>query len=565
MKNIQHARQRQNRAFYVSFFICFYFNSLICMASERTTSESTGEDSLREVGSRRSSVSEEPSSSFSSPIEVRRDRSTSLSPDTLRKSQQRHSLTFKHKKLSRGSSKQRKSHDSSDYDDDTLKDEEGRWRNIFLGMVVNSLQDRDFCTQNAKLISICYPLFTNEKSFFPLLLAFKERHPQKIKLILEQLGLALYPNGADNIIAVISEFDELKRGLVTSPIFGINFLKMLVVEPTTLKYPTQFSRIDVGDHTFDVSKFSEDLTLRDVILFKNISLSDIKSHLENEGSIPASIENLRKSFDRTAHWIVLQIVSQKEDEKRKTVIENFFSIGISLLEKNNFHGTMQVYSALSSARVKRLMSERALKSESWLKISEAMDPTQNYKMYREMLSGKQGTETCLPIYSVIHRDLIHAYEAIRSLSGTKGVGVKADKLEEMAGPIETFSICKMLPCSGSLGGEYFGLVCGFSEINEELLDVLSSLRQDWPILWNTLPRDFEQPKELKGWTPLYLASQFIKGGCKDQIEKMFDQGIHDGAGILEYLNDTKTGSQRDKLSQLGLNEQMASTIISANF
>src|SRR5204862_5864711 len=119
-------------------------------------------------------------------------------------------------------------------------------------------------------------------------------------------------------------------------------------------------------------------------------------------------------FNRTAQWIAWQIVSEKDQDKRDNLIHLFLETGCLLLDNHNFHGAMQIATALVIPAVKRLIPESVTKDQNWKKFSPLTDPKDNYVLYRHLLSKFQTTPECLPIFAILSSDALHAYESFNA-------------------------------------------------------------------------------------------------------------------------------------------------------
>jgi len=321
---------------------------------------------------------------------------------------------------------------------------------------------------------------------------------------------------------------------------------VLSVEPNTVNW-----------HEIDPKDAAHKLSLIDLCLFQKVSCSDIIKHMKNQRDSPKPISILGDQFTRTANLISFQIVTAKTEEERKILISKFLLIGRFLFATHNFNGTMQIVMAFTNTAVRRLLSEKETSNNIWKTISSIAKPEKNFQSYRTLLMSNP---TCIPVFSLILNDVLHGYETFRLADQEQNKQAMAKTLCGIAETLMVFERCRTLPTPNSitehLNDPIVKSCLEFQHIDDEVLDVFSSLRKEW-----ILPIKLEST-ELKDWTPWYFASLLRVNGCQDYIESIFNRKIYSGMDIIKYMGNS---NQREKLAELGMNEDMINTIMSASF
>jgi hypothetical protein len=426
----------------------------------------------------------------------------------------------------------------------------------------------EILSEISKTLVYSYSFFTNEQYFFSELNKIKKIYPKEIQAFLKELVLAAFPNGIANLELGLSALNELKEGLIDDPVFNWRYLKnfssisisknfTILIEKDEFnqsKMPWwDFSTLieknesNTSKKSWDVDKFILAITTRDLDLFQAVELSDFRDFAENTKKLAKSMIDVSTHCNKTSEWITLQILSQKEQKERVALIKKFVSISYLLLKSNNFHGAMQIYSALNKDSVRPLIQEDLLNLVAYQHLFNAFDYKNNFINYRNFLfEAQKGKVFYLPIFELLTKDI----EIVSSQSIPQS-------LRPIAKAMETFSICRAKSLSNLPDESYLKFVCGFEKIHAEILDVFYNLRnkKQMDVVSHSLINLIE-------WTPMTFASFLENNGCAAQIEDIFKSGICEGKDIINFLRNVPVEQRPEKLSQLGLNEEIVKVLIS---
>jgi len=139
-------------------------------------------------------------------------------------------------------------------------------------------------------------------------------------------------------------------------------------------------------------EIARQMTINDFEEFKKITPLEYTSKLWSAIDKQSHIGTLVKNFNKMTFWVATEIILAKDD-KRSLTVQRFIEVMENLKELNNFHGIMIMYSALNLGCVRifeQLWKELPPKHLASMKtIATLMDPSQNYKNYREALKNAQ--------------------------------------------------------------------------------------------------------------------------------------------------------------------------------
>ncbi len=404
-----------------------------------------------------------------------------------------------------------------------------------------------------------YPIFTNESNIFSLLEDVKQFFPLRVTAFLTELSLNAFPNGIENLLKVKEELESLQEGLPYMPMLTVSFLSQISMDIPEKINPDEKVNFLVDVEGSKISefilKFEKAHRDRDARLLRGISISDIRSFLKNQSCSPKSIQEASEYFNETVDWISWNILRQKTTDFRNKLIRAFCFLGHNYIEECNFHGVMQIASVLSKSCISRLIPD-TLHDENYSKIMDFVKPNDNFKNYKDALleSYKKHKSHILPILPVIMADIVHSYEVYRTsldfFSMKQG-------LVELSSSIKDLSMCRVIPCSNPIPPEFY-FVWEFEKINEDILDVMSSLRFEWPILVSKKI----SPQELAKWDVTHLYNVLKK--CNDLylLEELLVKGITNGDQLSSYILSSTTKSKEEMLIDMGFNDSARSTILS---
>mmetsp|Transcript_17679 Transcript_17679/g.26314 ORF Transcript_17679/g.26314 Transcript_17679/m.26314 type:complete len:813 (-) Transcript_17679:8-2446(-) len=96
-------------------------------------------------------------------------------------------------------------------------------------------------------------------------------------------------------------------------------------------------------------------------------------------------------FNRASYWAASEVVLQKRPKECAKAITHLILTMEELLDMNNFHSLMALFSGLSMTPVSRLKQSWALVKPKmmaiWNRCEEVLDPSKNFAKYRERLAS----------------------------------------------------------------------------------------------------------------------------------------------------------------------------------
>jgi hypothetical protein len=126
----------------------------------------------------------------------------------------------------------------------------------------------------------------------------------------------------------------------------------------------------------------------------------------NSNSKNNNIDQLITRFNNISYWVATEIVSRKDLQEQKLVLEKIIRVAKRLEALNNFDSLLAVLSGLSNPAVFRLtqlwneISDRSLKD--FKSLEELMSPANNFKNYNEELMSRK--PPILPYLGLFLRD-----------------------------------------------------------------------------------------------------------------------------------------------------------------
>jgi len=139
-------------------------------------------------------------------------------------------------------------------------------------------------------------------------------------------------------------------------------------------------------------EIAKHLTAIDWKYFRKIKTKELIkkawSHVDKETQSP-NLVKLIETFNKTANWIVLEILTTGNPKLRVKVLERFIEVLKALKTMQNFHGVFVLYSALTMQCLQTLKSVWDAVSAKHISIvrevEQLIDPRSNFKSYRNFI------------------------------------------------------------------------------------------------------------------------------------------------------------------------------------
>lgn len=128
-----------------------------------------------------------------------------------------------------------------------------------------------------------------------------------------------------------------------------------------------------------------------------------------------NIEAYVEWFNRLSYLIATEILRHERSRDRAAVLEFLLELGKECKAQHNFNSLMAIISAFNMTAVRRL-------KKTWSKLSSkqmtdleqlewALDPSCNFKNYRDELSEKMDREAVVPFFSLLVKDIYFINES----------------------------------------------------------------------------------------------------------------------------------------------------------
>eukprot|EP01130_Rhizamoeba_saxonica_P015225 TRINITY_DN6790_c0_g1_i7.p1 TRINITY_DN6790_c0_g1~~TRINITY_DN6790_c0_g1_i7.p1 ORF type:complete len:375 (-),score=40.86 TRINITY_DN6790_c0_g1_i7:520-1644(-) len=149
------------------------------------------------------------------------------------------------------------------------------------------------------------------------------------------------------------------------------------------------------------------MTMKDDSLFKKI---EIKEYFDRGWNDPdTNLYKFIEHFNEVSFWIQTEIVKLPNVKDRSLAIGIFIDIAMELKQLRNYHGIMEVLSALSSLAVGRLKNSwKFLPSKSTANhraLEKLMNSRHSYSLYRQEIASIRSNTPALLFHGTIMQDL----------------------------------------------------------------------------------------------------------------------------------------------------------------
>lgn len=191
------------------------------------------------------------------------------------------------------------------------------------------------------------------------------------------------------------------------------------------KMPTQ-SDETVMDMVNNAAELAEQLTFAEQERFGMIDASEfVETFVESEGEASknrrklANIAAYIEWFNRLGGLVATEICRQNAKKKRVKVLEFWIETAVACKKHQNYNSMMAIVSALnmtSVTRMKKTWSSCKSKIENEFKsLVSLMDPTGNFKNYRASIAALTETDSCVPFFSLLIKDMYFINESAEAL------------------------------------------------------------------------------------------------------------------------------------------------------
>lgn len=422
-----------------------------------------------------------------------------------------------------------------------------------------------FLGDDIKLQQLVYlqPLFSDEKWLYSQLLTFVQENRNKyentVRKFLYYQAQAGYPNGSKNALAAGLELDALKAEAKHSPELDKAMLKQISASIDKRASKGLFraeGSLDKFDYmSLSAERIAKLFTIRDNFLVRDVTLQQIRNWADNSARGHAIIA-LGNHFDLTARFIAFTLVSAKEKPLRFALVEHWMDVGYELYRLRNYHGVMQILSAINRQSVMRLFgNEEKLYngiSKKILKKYEEYymlwDMSGDYSIHRQLIKAVPSEKPCLAPYPMVMHDLAMMLE---KLQGTRAEGeLDFEKLTSLVKLIKEIvdHRNKANYQFNDVDNEFklqLKLVSNLPNIENETLEEISSLVQEW-----NFARTDPKEKLLEEWDSSEFVFWLTNNGMKEFIEPLFALRIFTGKELIKFFENEKGYfSQLDVLRQ----------------
>ena len=433
----------------------------------------------------------------------------------------------------------------------------------------------EFLTDDMKLQQLIYlqPMFCTEKSlyirFLSLLKQDRARYESSILKFLYYQAQAGYPSGSKNVAVAGKELDALLNRLGQLPQLDKAITKGMI---SSINRQSRSSLAISTEHKdkFDymnvpAQRLAWLFTARDRRLLRAVTLKEIRIWADDNEKSNAIIA-LANHFNLTARFIAYSIVSEKNKKRRNAIIQHWIDVGYELYLLKNYHGVMQILTALNGPAVLRLYAKKDLDKKckkKYLTYKNLHIVSENYKVYRQLMNDARPDEHFLAPFPMVMHDLAMVLEVLEKTRTDEHLNF--ENLKQLASLLkEAVSIRNKANYKFDFSERdhmEISLVSNLPNIELETIDEFSSFILKWKF-----PRPNPQQKNLEEWDSSEFVFWLRENGYKKYIEPLFIQNIYNGKKLIELLK--KERSHKDQLELLenkfNMSYGLAAKIITLN-
>ena len=165
-------------------------------------------------------------------------------------------------------------------------------------------------------------------------------------------------------------------------------------------------KLDICILDYDPIIFAEQLTSFQFCQFKSITEIELLQQRYSKDQAP-NITSNSQHFNRLGAWILYQILTSNNLNKRVKILRHILSVCIHLYYLNNFNGVISIVAALNNSSIDRLRVtwREAGRNVFILKESFANLTRDNYLLYRKQLQNI--SPPCIPFIGMFLTDLTY--------------------------------------------------------------------------------------------------------------------------------------------------------------
>eukprot|EP00056_Hartaetosiga_gracilis_P009140 m.131094 g.131094 ORF g.131094 m.131094 type:complete len:1583 (-) comp13067_c0_seq4:192-4940(-) len=238
-----------------------------------------------------------------------------------------------------------------------------------------------------------------------------------------------------------------------APFFGVDLMdsvKVLSCGLTTITLRSTRSQYTDHFSWFDPEAIAELLTMVDFHSFAKLDLYfliEYATKKQKDHDLLPTMKELTHRFNKISDWVATVVLSLPNPQQRARMLELLIETADRFYELYNFHGVLQILSALRTAAIKRLKKSWAQVTEGKKAILNTMhgiiSPDDNRNAYRRKLasigkqfysqsfgsvSRKQCVSPCLPYIGFALSDIVYFFD------GNKKESLKSYRARGMPKP-----------------------------------------------------------------------------------------------------------------------------------
>ena len=146
-------------------------------------------------------------------------------------------------------------------------------------------------------------------------------------------------------------------------------------------------------------------------LVKNINYHELIIASSDDTKIVHGPINLLIDYFHKLSYIVLFtiLIEDKTESDRIRTVKHILKIGDELKHLHNYHGLFALVSSLNNTAIQRLDNLWKFKNDNFIELTNIIDPSKNYKNYRNLMKKNIKMST-IPYIGIIITDIKHALE-----------------------------------------------------------------------------------------------------------------------------------------------------------
>jgi len=232
--------------------------------------------------------------------------------------------------------------------------------------------------------------------------------------------------------------DEAEISLVSKMSLGGKFLIRKKGSSSALTFPTEPQHIPTFDTDspfleIEMNELARVMTLLDHQAFCKIDPLEFVYHIYKiKGKDTSNLNNFVNRFNRVNYWVITEVCSQKNLQKRVKIISKFIKLSVCFKLMNNYNALFAVLSGLSNVAVSRMQNTwrkiPARLFQEFESLTKLMDPSRNMKIYRTHVLN--ATPPLVPFFPIVIKDLFFIHEC--NPSKTNSGLINFDKLRLLA-------------------------------------------------------------------------------------------------------------------------------------